>query len=218
MSAYLVSRATIDALVAGAKAQGPGTYFWYAGEAALSCEFANFASDDEADDNQRFNEDTLGRMLWTENLISINARYPDTVDHPEAVPGSLEGDDVAGYTYGPGIKVVNLDPLGVLGVIRGYQYQACEHQGWRNSIAKAFVNDLEARIVRKLIDLSGANPWTIDSLKEITGETQVIGSGRHPTHTDDSRPAHGWTIEFRPGASAAVSITDMIAANARQGS
>lgn len=208
MSAYLVSHATIDALVAGAKAQGPGSYHWYAGEAALSCEFTNFTSDSEAE-YQRFNEDTLGRMLWMENLISIHARYPDTVDHPEVVPGSLEGDDVEAYTYAPGIKVVNLDPLGLLGVIRGYGYQACEHRGWRNSIAKAFVDDLDARIVRKLIDKTGTNAWTIDSLDQITGETNVIAAANE---------GGAWTIQFTPGRTAAVSITDMIAANTRQGS
>ncbi len=207
MSAYLVARATIDALVAGAKAQGPGRYYFYAGgDFSLHCEFSNWASDSDSE-NLVFNDNTLGRMLWTENLLSIQARYPDTIGHSE-VPGSLIGEDVnaavATYTYTPGPRVVQLDPLGLLGVINGYGYQTCEHKEWRSSIAKGFVDTLQGGVIRKLIELTGANAWTIDDLDEVTGELAKV-----------RRERAGWTLQFTPGASAAVSITDMIAKGQR---
>ena len=150
--------------------------------------------------------DTLGRMLWRENLASITARYPDTLENLDAVPGVIgEAWETETYTYGPGVKVVNLDPLGLIGAMRGYGYQSCEHQGWWFSAAKGFCDELDARTIRKLIERTGANAWTIDSLDEVRGD--VMG---------EPRPG-GWTLEVRPPYSTgAVSISSMIAEEKRK--
>ena len=207
MSAYMVSAPNIDALVAGAESLGPGEFNWYApaSEGVIPCSFNRFASDEEAGE-LRFNEDTLGRMLWLENLASIHARYPDTVDNDDHLPGAGDGTgEILAYTYGPGIRVVNLDPLGLIGAIRGYEYQTCEHQAWSKSVARAYCMELERAVIRKLIDKTGTNAWTIDSLDDISGETNVIAA----------REGKAWTIQFTPGRSAAVSITNMIAKDQR---
>ena len=212
MSAYLVARATIDALVAGAKAQGPGRFYFYAGgDSALHCEFSDWVADTESE-NLVFNDNTLGRMLWAENLLSIQGRYPDTIGQTE-VPGSIIGEDVnaeiAHYTYTPGHRVVDLDPFGLFGVIRGYGYQTCEHKGWPSSIAKGFVDSLQEKMIAKLIEKTGANAWTIDDLAEVEGTLQG-GNFTKPGSTDGS-----WHLKFVPGTGIAVSISDMLAKNGR---
>ena len=207
MSAFMVSAANIDALVAGGESLGPGEFTWYApeDEGVIPCSFNRFASDEDTDE-LRYNENTLGRMLWLENLASIHARYPDTVDNDDHLPGAGDGTgEILAYTYGPGIRVVNLDPLGLIGAIRGYEYQTCEHKAWSKSVARAYCMELERAVIRKLIDTTGSNAWTIDSLDDISGDI----------HASRSEAGNGWTLAFQPGQSAAVSITSMIAKDQR---
>lgn len=205
MSAYLVAPATIDALVAGAKAYiAPprGSGYWYTDD-LHRCDFRLGVSDHEAV-HGTYNPDTLGRMLWAENLRSINARYPDTIDNPEAIPGPIGVGpaEVMAYTYGPGPRVVDVDPFGLLGVVRGYVYQSCEHPGWRTSPARAFCDALKDAVIYDLIERTGANAWTIDDTAEVEGDL-LVESGRH-----DERP--GWVIRFVPGQSPAVSLSELI--------
>lgn len=200
MSAYLVSAASIDALVAGAKtyiAPPRGTGYWYT-EDLHRHDFRLGVSDHEAV-HGTYNPNTLGRMLWAENLRSISYRYPDTIDNPEAIPGPVGVGplEVMAYEYGPGYRVVDLDPFGLLGVVRGYVYQSCEHPGWSTSAARAFCDALTLAVVSDLIDRTGANSWTIDNLADIEGDTIVTGGP-------------DWSILFKPGQSAAVSISEML--------
>ena len=201
MSAYLVSRAHIDALVAGAKAQGPAPFTFhvfngfspdFSGRLVSRHSFSVWAVDDEAP--EAFNPDTLGRELWGENVRSLEARYPDTAESGE-YPGSGDSaGDVLAYVYGPGARVVDLDPLGLLGAIQAYRYQACEHLAGWGSVAFAFVGALESALVHSLIERAGASAWSIDSLGEISGELVV----------ESEAPA--WSLRFVPGVSAAVSL------------
>lgn len=204
MSAFVVSAGTIDAIVSGARQYGGQTGFslvrLFPGtqpEAGYSHHrFSRYASEDEAPET--YNPDTLGRELWTENLRSIHHRYPDTVDG-ENLPGPIgftEAEAIA-YTYGPGSRVADVDPLGVLGAIRGYRYQTCEHPEWPHSIAYAACEAIEAQIIGWMIDQAGANTWAPDDADELAGDTIAT-----PTE------AGGWMIEFRPGRSAAVSLTE----------
>ena len=206
MSAYLVSSKHIDVLVAGAKQYtGPGPFSWHSWPGLIRAEFSRFHGDDGAED-MRFNPDTLGRELWAENLRSINARYPDTIEDPGNTPGA--GDDmfdVLAYTYGPGARVLDVDPLGLLGAIRGYRYQACETgTAYYASVAEGFCRGLESAVVDHLIDRTGANAWTIDSVDDVSGEAWF-----------DKGEGGAWSIRFVPGSSGAVSISDMIARGGR---
>ena len=206
MSAYLVSSEHVDVLIAGAKQfTGPGTFSWHSWPGLIRAELSSWNGDDSAED-MRFNPDTLGRELWAENLRSINERYPDTIDNPGSVPGS--GDDVydvLAYTYGPGARVLDVDPLGLLGAIRGYRYQACETgEAYYASVAEGFCRALESKVVDYLIDRAGANAWTVDRAADLAGETRISNNGKG-----------SWSIGFTPGESGAVSISDMIARGKR---
>ena len=204
----MVDVATIDAIVSGARQFGGQTgmsWVRFFRDGGINRggyshhKFSRYASVDEAPDT--FNPDTLGRELWQENLLSIHARYPDTVGG-ENVPGAYTDQPidaaVVAYEYGPGSRVVEVDPLGLLGAIRGYEYQACEHEGWRFSVAHAFCEALQSEVIHYLIDATGAHAWTVDDLSEISGSLSVDHSGP------------GWVIRFTPGSSAAVSLLEHV--------
>jgi hypothetical protein len=116
MSAYIVSRKTIDQLVTALR-----TY-------AVS------------------EEDTrmLGQDLWDENVVSVAHLYKS--DDLNDLPGVI-GED---YRYSYCAPKRTLTALETYGLQRCYQYQSCEHPGWKTSEAYRLVKALEARLEAQL--------------------------------------------------------------------
>lgn len=130
MSAYMVDREHIHYLIEAAmsrRIRGPhnDAHRWWHGGRWL-----------ELPDHDRRREAEVGQMLWDENRASIRARYPDT-DH---MPGPV-GEN---YVYGKHSRFphVPIDPVQVLKACDCFAYQACEHDGWNDSEAKAFIDAL----------------------------------------------------------------------------
>lgn len=99
--------------------------------------------------------DELGLMLAAENLASIHYRYPDTVGSNENVPGPCDAY-WADYTYAdPGYR---LTPAETLAALACYDYQSCEHPGWRTSEAFRFCDALRHAITRFIPGYEEA-PW-----------------------------------------------------------
>jgi hypothetical protein len=99
---------------------------------------------------------SVANMLWRENLRSINHRYPDTVENQKNAPGKVS-DAEEGYAVRPhdfqnihGAHFHNFDPVQVIKAIHCYEYQSCEHPGWKDSQARAFVDALESKAVQAL--------------------------------------------------------------------
>lgn len=100
--------------------------------------------------------DQLGLMLITENLASINYRYPDTLGNFEVLPGPI-GVDWAAYTYNnPRYRLTAVEALKALD---GYEYQACEHPSWRTSEAFRFCQSLRSAVIGCIPGYDTA-PWT----------------------------------------------------------
>ena len=210
MSAYVVDSATIDGIVAGAiqygRDGGPSFAFYrffpdtdHNRGGYSAHRFSPYAGPDEAPET--FNPETIGRELWTENLRSIHARYPDTLEGGVVPgPGDFSELEAVAYEYGPGARVVEVDPLGLLGLISGYEYQACEHDGWKASIARAFCDKVKFHVGHYLMDRAGSSAWTIGDLAEIEGTLQVTPG-----------ESGAWSMRFTPGRGSAVSLMSMIA-------
>lgn len=87
------------------------------------------------------------RLLVMENQRSLEARYP----------GDENYRDATGYAYAPSASVrrwISARTTGQLvGILRGYEYQSCEHPDWQQSdayaicqsIRHALLSDLESR-------------------------------------------------------------------------
>ena len=150
----MVSRNHILTLVNAAASVEPGRHYsgmsWYVkhhGKHAVSY----------SDDARKAE---VAQMLWNENRASINARYPDTIKNPEAMPGPI-GED---YIINPKdfrVSIKHTDPIAILRACDCYAYQACEHVGWTDSEAYAFIQALRDKMIRRLPGYDSA-PWEIE--------------------------------------------------------
>jgi hypothetical protein len=93
-------------------------------------------------------QEALYSDLLQTNLDSLAARYPSTAKISDWTSG--EGE----YRYQSAPKFSS-----VVAAIKGvqcYQYQACEHDGWKDSGAKRFTDHLISELIAKLPGYSEA--------------------------------------------------------------
>lgn len=97
----------------------------------------------------------LGERLWRENVISVRHRYP----------GDRSLDVEYFYTFPTKDSSFNPPALRpvveVLKLIECYMYQSSEHEGWMLSEARAFCLDLTWRLIQYLPGYEAA-PWGLD--------------------------------------------------------
>ena len=153
MSAYMVSRSHILALVnAGASVDHGGHY------SGMSWRWNGCRNELRYSEDDRAAE--VAQMLWDENIASINARYPDTIDHPEKMPGTVgENYTIARADFRR--PYMHRDPVEILKACDCYEYQSCEHAGWQESEAYAFIQALRRKMIRQLPGYEDAT-WDID--------------------------------------------------------
>ena len=148
MSAFMVNKEHIDCLVS----------------AALSADHWNrfsYYHDGERHIVEYAEADATGQMLWNENILSINHRYPDTVANLAACPGKI-ADAENGFVYRYGQLPAPVNPVVVLSAIACYEYQTCEHPTWEQSAAFAFCQALRRQMIHQLPGYKEA-PWSIEN-------------------------------------------------------
>ena len=137
MSAFVVSKAHIDTIVALANAHGLGL-------------------------SPRATLDDIGRALLLENLRSVEAVCPETKGNAADMPGNNdEADlraDVNAYTYAPPRK----QPTALEGIklVKCYEYQSNNHKAWIESAASSLVDSLIGALIRALPGYSAA-AWEV---------------------------------------------------------
>ena len=137
MSAYIVSRNCIRYLLSTARDS--------AGMEAVNDEFYWY-HDGETHYIENF--DAVGQMLWDENLASVEHLY--SREKAAELPGHPT-DGALVYTHDTGMaEWYHWDPVQALMTIDHYAYQCCEHPGWRESSAFAFVQTLKSKVIRLL--------------------------------------------------------------------
>lgn len=154
MSAFIVDPIHIDALVtAGLEFSRPYGLHWY------DVDPDELDHDDVADHHHELTYETAGRtavMLYAENCASVLYRYPqDTI---QSAPGLIDKPTPDEYEFRklPGTP----KPVDVLSALACYEYQSCEHPGWKTSEAKRFCDALRAACIRRLPGYENA-PWEI---------------------------------------------------------
>jgi hypothetical protein len=143
MSAFIVSRAHIDALVTAA--------VFGVAECDLSNGFQSPYFQGRRLETAKVH--ALGNCLWHENHVSVWHRYPGDARHE------------CHYVYptkNGRFAVPQLLPVvTVLKQIQCYEYQSCEHDGWETSDARKFCLDLTSRLISYLPGYEAA-PWGVD--------------------------------------------------------
>lgn len=136
MSANVLDKTHFDAVLTAALAMiRPGEQvYWFV---ASDSDNPNFLTRETAS--------RVGAVLLAENVKSVNHRYSDDDPAPSYEFTRLRG---------------NPTPVQLLGMLHGYEYQACEHPDWRNSEAYAIVRRLERLAMRRLPGYDDA-PWTV---------------------------------------------------------
>jgi hypothetical protein len=159
VSAYVVSKAHVDALVTAGLAMpgrhAPLAWVW----PEITPEEVRYAEQRCALGvyQQRRHVLTMrtagrvGAMLWAENQRSVNHHYDeDDWERPfefRRLPGNLLDARI---------------PVVVLKAVDCYEYQSCEHPAWERSEAKAFCDALRAVAIARLPGYDDAPAWEID--------------------------------------------------------
>lgn len=156
MSAWIVDKAHIDLLItAGLVLSRPhGPLRW------------NESSDENVWKSRELRQENaadIGRMLWLENYASVDRLYGDEDELPG--PVGLTFDKVGKYVFRP----INgtLDPVVVLKAIDCYEYQSCEHPGWKTSEARRFCQSLQSTCIGRLKGYDDA-PWGFEDRNYFT--------------------------------------------------
>lgn len=150
MSAYMLDKTHID-LIVHLALYGPSGAPVNPGASWYRPHFGNPAKRVEYE-----NLNEVGQLLVTENLRSIQFRYPDTVSNPENAPGPSEAYWLEPYTYSD--PRYRLTPIEGLKAIACYEYQSCEHPEWKDSNAKQFIDALRNSLIERVAGFDKA-PW-----------------------------------------------------------
>lgn len=158
MSAYVVGKEHIDAMVR-LGIEGPSGYHGGPGGAWGGYYYVDDATAPMGARSVHvsFERDRVGQMLASENIESVWHRYPDdkTID---SLPGPIDKASLMEYRYEPGRRLSAVEGLVALS---GYEYQACEHPGWRASEAHAFVEWLRGALIHCLPGYDEADTWEV---------------------------------------------------------
>lgn len=156
MSAWIVSKAHIDVLVAGVLEQGG---FQHRGK------FISVVGDDDVYDGEAecIDATELGELLWRENHKSINYRYGTRERTPSYVYRAPEKHQTTSKTWGS-TKYLDEQTRVDSGVLAKqvacYDYQTCEHQTYYRSRAYSVVCALSRALVSKVEGYEDA-PWGV---------------------------------------------------------
>lgn len=135
MSAYIVTPEHIiylvDAAMSLASRRNDHAARWFWGEPA-SWQEAPLGNFERAAE--------VANMLLRENILSVSHRYPG--ESSATLPGRKGGPSVI-TAYQFTAFTPEPDPVQVLKSIRCLEYQSCEHPGWEQSEAHAFLRALE---------------------------------------------------------------------------
>ena len=162
MSAFLVSKQHINALVAWVMSDRLGSDYANAGtfpEVARRCAAGATLAD------------AIGRVLWAENLRSVQTRYPDCKASPGEIhpdtPGAVEGESIEEWTYRPESA---RNAVQTISACRCLEYQSCETDNWLDTEAHKILDRIMHDAIRRLPGMDEAS-WEI---------TEYEGSGAIP--------------------------------------
>jgi hypothetical protein len=141
VSAYIVNKAHIDAMVTAA-VQG------------RDIDWLTYWHNGQRHDVRPETASAFGQMLLDANVASVAYRYPN--DALTDLPGPVNAYYVLPYRF----EQVERSPIEVLHGIACYEYQSCETDEWETSEAHAAAQALRAHVVTMLPGYD-ATPWDI---------------------------------------------------------
>jgi hypothetical protein len=158
----------------------------------------------------------IGQMLWNENYASVNHRYSESEEAP---------------VYTPTLTNEPLSPIAVLKALDCYEYQSCEHPGWKASDAKTLIDTIRGIIFTDhpewaamvprygstteayhLLPEYDAAPWEVDSLDQVAA---VIVKAEQAKAAEEARTAGMGSVYREQGHLNIVEIAKRMRVNLR---
>jgi len=107
-------------------------------------------------------ERVVWKLLLMENVLSLNARYPDDDDMA----------DFTGYRYKASRRVIERNLSGggsafLVGLLNGYEYQSCEHAAWEQSVAYQICRQIKNHLLKDFAKSGGESAETWASWTEL---------------------------------------------------
>ena len=148
MSAYIVSKAHIDAIVT----------FAVGGQRRVGTakRMAEVAGHSKYVSSSDYTPSQIGAALWAENHTSVDYRYTETTP----VPAYDFRPKCSGSTCTKPTRL--LTPLDIIKLCQSLKYQSCEHPAWDASFAKDFLNRVISAAIAALPGYDNAF-WGIDN-------------------------------------------------------
>jgi hypothetical protein len=140
MSAFVVNKSHINAMLQGAFSVRYQPFSWY--------------HDGKHHQLTNDNADEIGQMLLDECIKSVSYRYAD--DKVTDLPGPTNGSYLVPFQHHPMGKIPT--PVELIKITHCYMYQSCEHDEWKENSAKAFCDALISSATNKLPGYDAA-PW-----------------------------------------------------------
>lgn len=140
MSAFIVNKSHIDAMLRARLGRAPNYLSWYHKGTHHQLTIDN--------------ADQVGQMLLGECVRSVSYRYPN--DPLTELPGRTDAEWIIPYTFY--LMGRRPTPVQALKLISCYKYQSCEHPEWESSEAQAFCEALTATLIQNLPGYEEA-PW-----------------------------------------------------------
>lgn len=153
MSAFIVGHDHIDALLTFARLHRVSYY--------VPQSICNKPGGNRVDINGETATE-VGRILLDENERSVRFRYSDCP--ADDLPGTI-GEESAGYRFRD-FSELYMMPMGkqcawILNGCRCFDYQACETDDYRQSLAHLIIEAIQAAAIRALPHIEDA-PWEIN--------------------------------------------------------
>lgn len=120
----------------------------------------------------------VGRILRAENNRSLEARYPGDDDMKIQTP----------YRFRP--VLIELTPAAVLAALACYEYQACETEGHRESLAFLICEAVRSKAIRRL---TADQPWTFHE-KDVRPTREQLRSKLAAQLAQDDPPLPGGLV------------------------
>jgi hypothetical protein len=143
MSAFVVNKSHINAIIQAAFATRYQPFTWYHKEQDGRLQHHQLNSE---------NANATGQMLLDECVHSVQYRYED--DTISNLPGPINAEWLIPFEWRPCVKQPT--PLEAIKLIKCYEYQSCEHPEWETSEAKDFCDYLTSALICQLEGYDGA--------------------------------------------------------------
>lgn len=141
MSAYIVDHDHIDALLSFAIQHG-----------------VTYTANDSFVEITKSNATEIGRILLDENERSVRHRYPGCA--PDELPGTI-GQNAALYKFRRWPAMVPLPALSILKACDSLDYQSCETDDYRQSLAASITNAIRNYAISRLPGYEDSPGWSM---------------------------------------------------------